>query len=158
LPHLKISSKYFGDLRIICDNKNKPIRWAYITALLDVQELAGFSAANKLSAKHVEYQKHIMKVKLTAQVLSSSVADALEFLHVYCHNFQQLDSEATVTFIRNIDHLFDLLNSHSPFPRGFKAAVRCENMCYWTQCISNLRDYISFLKTAVCRWNPSAES
>jgi len=45
-----------------------------------------------------------MKLKVAAQVLSSSVADALEFLRVDCYNFQQLDNEATVTFIRNTVH------------------------------------------------------
>ena len=88
-----------------------------------------------------------MKVKLAAQVFSSSVADALEFLRVDCDHFSQRENAATVTFVRNIDRLFDILNSHSPFAVGFKAALHCDNMRYWTECLSKLRDYISALKT-----------
>jgi len=35
---LKSVQNTLEDLRIICDNKNKPVRWAHIAALLDVQE------------------------------------------------------------------------------------------------------------------------
>jgi len=145
---LKLIRNTFGDLKIIRDNNNKTIRWSHVKALLDVQESAGFRAANKLSVQHVEYKKHVMKVKLAAQVFSSSVADALEFLRVDCQDDRQKDNEATVNFVRKIDQLFDLLNSHSPFARGFKAALRCHNMRYWTECLTELREYISALKTA----------
>lgn len=43
------------------------------------QENIGLNLANKLTATHMEWKKNIMKVKLAAQTLSSSVADALEF-------------------------------------------------------------------------------
>jgi hypothetical protein len=42
---------------------------------------AGIKAANKISLNHVNFHKHKMKVKLAAQILSKSVADALDFLH-----------------------------------------------------------------------------
>lgn len=45
-------------------------------------------------------------------------------------------------FVRTIDWLFDIVNSHSPFAVGFKAALRSDNMHYWTGCLSKLRDYI----------------
>jgi hypothetical protein len=44
------------------------------------QENIGLNLANKLTATHIEWQKNVMKVKLASQTLSSSVADALEFL------------------------------------------------------------------------------
>lgn len=43
------------------------------------QENIGLNLANKLTATHMEWKKNIMKVKLAAQTLSSSVADAFEF-------------------------------------------------------------------------------
>ena len=144
---LQLVRNTLGDLKILQDSDNNQIRWAHITALLDVQESAWFRAANKLSVKHIKYRKRIMKVKLAAQVLSSSVADALEFLREDCSDTRQKDNEATVNFVRKIHHLFDLLNSRSPFARGFEAALRCHNMRYWTECLSELRDYISALKT-----------
>ncbi len=72
-----------------------------------------------------------MKVNLAAQTLSSSVADAIE----YCTNTLKLPqfqgSEATVQFIRTFDHLFDVLNSHNPCAKGYKAALRKSNKETW---------------------------
>lgn len=61
---------------------------------------------------HVSYANQKMKVKLAAQVLSESVADAL----IYCQrnsvpNFTSCD--ATVKFIKIFNKLFDILNSQS---------------------------------------------
>ena len=65
---------------------------------------------------------------MSAQLFSSSVADALQFLREDCNDPIQKDNQATVTFVRKIDHLFDLLNSHSPFACCLKllyAATTC---------------------------------
>ena len=59
-----------------------------------------------------------MKVKLAAQTLSSSVADAIEyFLKEGDPKFQ--GANGTIKFIRVVDRLFDLLNSRSPHGKGF---------------------------------------
>lgn len=59
-----------------------------------------------------------MKVKLAAQVLSNSVADALE----YCESrFPQFKGcKATIKFIRMFNDLFDALNSRSFKGRDYK--------------------------------------
>ena len=64
-----------------------------------------------------------MNVRLAAQTLSSSVADAIEFMHNSGHPFFK-DALPTVDFIRKIDRLFDLLNSRNPHGKGFKAPMR----------------------------------
>jgi hypothetical protein len=56
------------------------IDWNYINLLHVYQEKLGLKFANKLSKTHVQYQNNRMKVKLAAQTLSSSVADALQLL------------------------------------------------------------------------------
>ena len=48
-----------------------------------------------------------MKVKVAAQTLSSSVADALEFLLHFGHPLFS-DAEGTIEFIRAIDKMFDI--------------------------------------------------
>ena len=48
-----------------------------------------------------------MKVKVAAQTLSSSVADALEFLLHFGHPLFS-DAEVTIEFIRVIDKMFDI--------------------------------------------------
>ena len=50
-----------------------------------------------------------MKVNLAAQVFSKSVADALKFLRSDVGESRHIGNEATVYFIRVVDHLFDCL-------------------------------------------------
>lgn len=68
-----------------------------------------------------------MKVKLAAHALSSSIADALEYLQ-QCGNkgFQEVDK--TVKFIRAIDALFDFLNSRNIFQLNLKQAISPGNL------------------------------
>ena len=72
-----------------------------------------------------------MKVKLAAQTLSASVADAMCF----CRDVLQLPQfegcDATVDFIWLIDRLFDLLNSRNPVARGYMAPLRVSNQACW---------------------------
>jgi len=117
---LKLVRNTLAALKILRDGENKEIKWSYIQNLVDIQETAGIRAANKISVNHVNFHKHKMKVKLAAQVLSKSVADALDFLRCDVNELTQIGNEATVQFIQVIDHLFDMLNSHSPFGKGPK--------------------------------------
>lgn len=50
-----------------------------------------------------------MSVKLAAETLSNSIADAMEFLQQECTDFK--DVGATVKFIRMINDIFDIMNS-----------------------------------------------
>ena len=61
-----------------------------------------------------------MKVKLTAQVLSASVADAIEFYDLDLNISEFKKSIATVDFLQNFYDLFEILNSRSLKHLGFK--------------------------------------
>lgn len=54
----------------------------------------------KLSKKHLDWKNMKMKVRLAAEVLSSSVADALEYLSIHDPRFK--DAGATIEFIRKV--------------------------------------------------------
>ena len=79
----------------------------------------------------VQWGQLKMKVKLAAQTLSSSVADALAF----CQNDLGLPEfrkcTATVEFIRIIDKLFHLFNSRYPLAKGFKSPLSVQNESNW---------------------------
>ena len=63
-----------------------------------------------------------MNVKFAAQIFSSSVADAIEFLMFPKHpNFKH--AEGTINFIRVIDKLFDMLNSKNLFSKSYKKVL-----------------------------------
>uniref|UniRef100_A0A8C5BZB7 THAP-type domain-containing protein n=1 Tax=Gadus morhua TaxID=8049 RepID=A0A8C5BZB7_GADMO len=98
---------------------NGEIRWKYIEELNKLQEM--FKMA------HVRWEKQKMKVKLAAQVFSSSVADALEYCNTQLHLPQFSGCEETVKFLRTIYAAFDVLNSRNPLGKGFKAPMRISN-------------------------------
>ncbi|KAE9521578.1 hypothetical protein AGLY_018042 [Aphis glycines] len=105
---------------------NSLIQWQYIMALNNLQNNIGLKFANKLTSQHLNFRNSIMKVKLAAQSLSSGVADAIEYLQKNS-NVEFLNSESTVYFIRQIDRLFDILNSRIPFAKGFKSPINTSN-------------------------------
>jgi len=75
----------------------------------------------------VKFETHKMNVKLAAQTLSSSVADAIEFLDLSMKLEDFQHSSGTVKFVRTIDRLFDILNSRNPLGKGFKQPLRQES-------------------------------
>ena len=77
-------------------------------------------------------------MSIIAQTLSSSVADAIQFLEE-SGNFK--GAGATVKFIRIVDRLFDLLNSRNPFAKGFKAPMSVSNRQVWENVIVHSIDY-----------------
>lgn len=60
-----------------------------------------------------------MKVKLAVQTLSSSVADALQFMQQTSEDFKNCD--ATIQFIRVVDEIFDFLNSRNAFSKALSS-------------------------------------
>ena len=67
-----------------------------------LQEKEGLKYANKITSRHINFHKQKMKVKLAAQLLSSSVAVALDVLR--CQGWPQFqDSEGTVEFVQLFD-------------------------------------------------------
>lgn len=87
-----------------------------------------------------------MKVRYAANTLSASVANALTFLlNEGLEKFQ--NCEATVTFIETIDWLFDILNSRSPFGKGFKQPLTRDRLTYLKPIISEKINYLFNLQT-----------
>ncbi|XP_033739584.1 uncharacterized protein LOC117326894 [Pecten maximus] len=90
------------------DEKN--ISWMHIVKLYEEHcEFSLYTPCPELSRAHVDLTAFTcMKVKLAAQVMSDSVANALEELY---------DGQVseTVTFIRNINKFFDCLNVRNRF-------------------------------------------
>ena len=103
------------------------IEWKYIESLQNLQENEGIKAANKLSKNHVHFEMHKMKVKLAAQIFSSSVADAIDFCRDDLELAEFKGSEGTCKFLRMVDGMFDCLNSKNPKQKSFKAPMTTRN-------------------------------
>ncbi|KAF0724242.1 Uncharacterized protein FWK35_00027776, partial [Aphis craccivora] len=118
---LKLARSSLAGKQIIQSNIGD-IKWQYISSLNAFQNELGLKFANKLSSQHINYKNSIMKVKLAAQTLSSGVADEIEYLQQKGEpSFQ--NSDATICFIRQIDRIFDILNSRIPFSKGYKSPI-----------------------------------
>ncbi|KAK9727484.1 hypothetical protein QE152_g19146 [Popillia japonica] len=104
---MKLARNRFAERNLV--SEKGPIRRIFVAKLNDLQEKDEMKFGNNLSSRHILYKNKIMKVRLAVQALSSSMADAIEYLRQTGHaDFQ--NSESTVEFIRNIDRMFDMLN------------------------------------------------
>lgn len=121
---LKVAQNALAGLKSFL--KMVKIIWSVGTSSLHIiQQTEGFELGNKFSTKHLQFQKSKMTVSLAAQTLSSSVADAIDFLcsSMKLQEFQ--NSESIMKFIWTIVRLFDLLNSRSPL--GFQTSITPRN-------------------------------
>ena len=69
-----------------------------------------------------------MNVRIAAQTLSCSVASTIDFLQEQTDFPEFMGSEATTHFIKQVDMIFDMLNSRNPFAKCYKAPVTKENL------------------------------
>ena len=143
---LKLARNALGDLGKIRSPEGNIISWDFIKKLHMLQEEEGLNLANKLHVNHICWRRHKMKVKLAAQTFSSSVADALEFLQNDIKHESFQNCSATIQFIRNIDRLFDVLNSRHPYMSGFKSPIRNSNLNMITSVILQISNYLLTLK------------
>ena len=114
--------------------------------LHEIQVKEGVKFANKLSDRHINYQRLKMKVNVAGQTLSSPVADAIEYLMKTGEKSGDTkfeDAGPTIEFIKMIDELFDLLNSKNLFATGYKTPLKMSNV---NVCMGRVDEGISNLK------------
>ncbi len=85
-------------------------------------------------------------MKLAAQTLSNSVAEALLFLSEDINLPDFENCQTTVKFIKIIDKVFDLTNSRLPWAKGQKSALRMGNELVWKKFIRDAVYYLANLK------------
>ena len=125
---LKLLRNTLGSSKILFDKDGNEIKWQYIVELHKIQQQEGLHLANKLSDIHINYKKKPMNVKIAAQTLSKSVADALEFFLKRVSEYPQFEGcEATIRFIRLVNNLTDILNSRNLNHFGFKKPMCKDN-------------------------------
>ena len=142
---LKLARNALADLKVFIDNDGKAIKWDHISCLQKLQEDEGLKFGNKLSKSHLDFQRHKMSVKIAAQTLSSSVADALEYL-IRAGHPHFLDAIGTICFIHIVDRLFYILNSRNTFGKGYKKPLFLHDMQMWQKLIQSSTEYLINLK------------
>jgi len=145
---LKLARSSLADKRLY-QSDNGDIKWSYIYLLNTFQNDLGLKFANKLTVQHINHRNSVMKVKLAAQTLSSGVADAIDYLcQKYESSFQK--SKETVYFIRQIDYLFDILNTRIPFSN--KSPIHPGNINSIKSIFSDTTNYLRTLKFNGILW------
>ncbi|CAK1586692.1 unnamed protein product [Parnassius mnemosyne] len=143
---IKLVRNALGDKNKLISAEGEIISWDYVKRLVDLQENEGFHLGNKLSKNRINFRKQIMKVKLAVQVFSESVADALEFCRDNLNLNEFSDCGGTVKFIRNINALFDVMNSRNLKAFGYKQPISEKNIDHIQTFLNDLYDYIKNLK------------
>ncbi|VEN48280.1 unnamed protein product [Callosobruchus maculatus] len=143
---IKLVRNAFGEKKILIDCDNNFIQWKYIALLEKLQTSEGLHLGNKLRRAHIIFFKQKMKVRLAVQLLSASVADAIE----YCEKKLNLEdfkgSQATVKFIRIVNSIFDILNSRNLVAPGYEKALCQKNIDRSAEFINSAIFYLSKLK------------
>jgi hypothetical protein len=144
---LKLARNALGSLLSFNDQNGGKIKWEFFHNLHVLQQHEGLKLSNRLTTQHLEFRKHKMNVRLAAQTLSSSVADAIEFLDISMKMPEFQDSQPTVLFIRTIDRLFDMLNSRNPIGKGYKQPLRPNSQHIWENSLKAAAEYLLSLRT-----------
>ena len=129
-------------------HKGDRISWSFIERLYEFQQKDNLHLANKLKTKHVQWQRHKMNVKVAVQALSSSVADAIDFLREDLKITEFAGSARTTEFIRTIDKLFDFMNSKTPQGKGYKQPMNISNLQARKTWLDDTKKYIESLRDA----------
>ena len=145
---LKLARNALANIGSFIDINGEKVEWEHFQKLNNLQEKEGMKLGNRLSSNHLKFEKHKMNVRLAAQTLSSSVADAIEFLDISMKLPEFKSSNGTVTFARTIDRLFDLLNSRNPLGKGYKKPLRLQAKESWEATLKSTADYLLALKTS----------
>lgn len=107
-PHmLKLVRKHFSKEAIY--SQDKLLDWNLLKILVEKQRGENFNLCNKLTQHHIDWHHKPMNVKLAAETISRSVADAIEQLDI--DGYEEFENtKSTVEFLRNFNDIFDVLN------------------------------------------------
>lgn len=134
---LKLVRNAFENKKRFLDYQGNYIEWFYLVNLNNLQKSEGLHLGNKLKDQHINFQRQKMKVNLASQLFSNSVADALHLCEKSDVRFK--NAGATISFIRLINNVFDILNSRNMCQVEYKKPLFENN-------ITKTKEYLEFAK------------
>lgn len=143
---LELCRNTLGNWKRMYDKEEKEIKWQFFKDLVTIQNEKEL-LATKITNRH--YQNEKMKVKLVAQLYSSSNR-TIEYCSKIIKLEQFNDCEAAIYFCRMINNIFDFLNTcnflgHTEFKRPlFK-----EKEAFVSEFVNTAIEYLKALKTKV---------
>lgn len=142
---LKLIRNAWNNRVIIKNFKGEEINWEYIKKLYELEQKEGLRLGTKLTKRHINFHNEIMNVRLAAQTLSSSVADALTYLSQ--NNDEFIKAGPTSEFIKYINNAFDILNSRNKFStKPYGTSISDNTILFYTDFIDKFITYIKGLE------------
>jgi len=130
--------------KVLQNSKGQPIRWDYLEMLYQLECEKGLRAGTKIIIRRIKYTDEKMNVRLAAQTLSQSVADALMFLKGTEPGFKNVD--ATVEFVAYMNNAFDILNSRSKFSiKPYNKPISEETITKYKEFTNEFSSYVQGL-------------
>lgn len=148
-PHmLKLIRNIFGSKKYtIYDRNGNKIDFELIRILQEESKDNQYISMHKLTQRHVDFERNKMKVSYATQLLSDSVANAIEYL-MKCGDERFKNAEPTIYFIRTINAVFDAQNSKykDAEKNVYKRPISSTNIRIITHLYTVAIEYISSLK------------
>lgn len=145
---IKLVRSKLSDYGVLYDEGHHKIEWEYIVKLEQFSRGKSIGLTHKLTKRHICWKDKPMNVRIAAETISNSVADAMEYL-MRSGNAEFKYAGPTIRFIRTFDRLFDVMNTmsiKSNEPLSFKSALNPANKELIFGFLSNAREYIQSLK------------
>lgn len=145
---IKLVRSKLSDYGILYDDRNHKIEWEYFVKLEQFSRQSNIGLTHKLTKRHIRWQDRPMSVRTAVETISSSVADAMEYLMRIGHT-EFKNAGPTIKFIRTFDKLFDIMNTMSIKNNEqniFKSALNPVNKELIFDFLGNAREYINNLK------------
>lgn len=112
-PHmLKLVRNALAKKKQLVDPEGNDVKWETFERLVEFGKTNEFNMTHKMTRKHIDWDKHIMKVSYAVQTLSASSARCIEYLMK--QNTPGFENSAgTIRFARCFNDLFDIFNTKS---------------------------------------------
>lgn len=144
---LKLVRKTLAANWFFTDMNGHTISWKYLILLVEKQDEKGLHLAIKIRRKHINFTNEKMKVRLTAQTFSSSIANALKTCEEDLKLIQFQGAIPTAEFCQIINNIFDLLNSRNLLTKKpTQRAISVENLKDMKMSVESFIGYIEKLK------------
>lgn len=142
----KLVRGILADYEVFYDEKNEKIQWKYFVELVNYSTNQSFGITHKITRRHIEFQNRKMHVRTAVELLSNSVANAMEYLmNNGVAKFE--GAAATIKFIRTIDKLFDVMNTSRIVKNNiYKCALNPKNKEEIFKFLVDTQTYISSLE------------
>ncbi|GBM30909.1 Transposable element P transposase [Araneus ventricosus] len=141
--NLKNHGIYYEDTSMANTTRTAFANWKHIEQLYEMDYKNELRACRKLTKKHIAVSGlKKMNVKLAAQVLSHSVASALN-LYILGHKIEE-NAKDTMNFVKNTDTLFDTVNSRTLKHQKKELRAVSKNSCHeeiWKKMVSWIKTW-----------------